>query len=86
MGTGVILYVKDNIYKLDLETNSLESICVQTKLSNSGNVLYRVYYRSSNSSAMYTSLLENSIGLTLTVDTNITGIIIMGDFNLNTID
>ena len=84
---GVILYVKDNIaYKrrLDLEINNLKCIWVEIKLSNSRNVLYGVFYRPPNSSAMYASLLEDSIGLA--VDTNITDIIIMGDFNLNIMD
>ena len=84
---GVILYVKDNIaYKrrLDLEINNLECIWIEIKLSNSRNVLYGVFYLPPNSSAMYTSLLEDSIGLA--VDTNITDIIIMGDFNLNIMD
>ena len=84
---GVILYVKDNIaYKrrLDLEVNNLECISVEIKLSNSRNLLYGVFYRPPNSSAMYTSLLEDPVGLA--VDTNTTDIIIMGDFNLNIMD
>ena len=67
-----------------MEINNLECIWVEIKLSNSRNVLYGVFYRPPNSSAMYTSLLEDSIGLA--VDTNITDIIIMGDFNLNIMD
>ena len=47
-------------------------------------MFYGVFYRPPNSSAMYTSLLEYSIGLA--VDTNITDIIIMGDFNLSIMD
>ena len=84
---GVILYVKDTIvYKrrLDLEPNRLECLWIEIKLSNSRKVLYGVFYRPPNSNAMYTSLIEDSIALA--VDTNITDIIIMGDFNLNTMD
>ena len=54
------------------------------KLNNSRNVLFGVFNRPPNSSALYTSLIEDSIGLA--VDTNINDIIIMGDFNLNTMD
>ena len=84
---GVIIYVKDTIvYKrrLDLEPNRLECLWIEIKLSNSRKVLYGVFYRPPNSNAMYTSLIEDSIALA--VDTNITDIIIMGDFNLNTMD
>ena len=79
----MILYVKNNIVhkrRTDLEPNNLECI----KLSNNRNVLYGVSYRPPNLSAMYTSLLEDSIGLA--VDMNITDIIITGDFNLNRMD
>ena len=84
---GVILYVKDTIVynrRLDLEPNRLECLWKEIKLSNSRKVLYGVFYRPPNSNAMYTSLIEDSIALA--VDTNITDIIIMGDFNLNTMD
>ena len=79
--------MKDSIVymrRLDLELNRLESIWIGMQLNNSRNILYGVFYRPPNSSLLYTSLIEDSIGLA--VYTNITDIIIMGDFNLNTMD
>ena len=83
---GVILYVKNNVvYKrrYDLELNRLENIWVEIKLSNSRNVLYGVFYRPPNADSVYNSLIENSVSLA--VDTGISDIIIMGDFNWNSL-
>ena len=51
------------------------------KLSNKKQILYGAFYRPPNSDAAYTSLIEDSIGLA--TDTNISDIIITGDFNFN---
>ena len=83
---GVILYVKNNVvYKrrYDLELNRLENIWVEIKLSTSRNVLYGVFYRPPNADSVYNSLIENSVSLA--VDTGISDIIIIGDFNWNSL-
>jgi hypothetical protein len=82
---GVILYIKDSIPCLrrpDLELNNLESIWVELKLPGRKNILLSVFYRPPNSDNIYNTLLESSIGLA--VDTDISDIIIVGDFNMNT--
>ena len=83
---GVILYVKNNVaYKrrYDLERNRLENIWVEIKFFSSRNVLYGVFYRPPNADSVYNSLIEDSISLA--VDTGIPDIIIMGDFNWNSL-
>ena len=50
-------------------------------LSNKKQILYGAFYRPPNSDAAYTPLIEDSIGLA--TDTNISDIIITGDFNFN---
>ena len=69
--------------RYDLELNRLENIWVEIKLSNSRNVLYGVFYRPPNADSVYNSLIENSVSLA--VDTGISDIIIMGDFNWNSL-
>ena len=81
---GVILYVRNNlsyIRRHDLELNRLECIWIQIKSSNKRNILYGVFYRPPTSDSVYTSLIEDSIGLA--IDSNISDVIITGDFNLN---
>ena len=69
--------------RYDLELNRLENIWVEIKLSNSRNVLYGVFYRPPNADSVYNSLIENSVSLA--VDTGISDIVIMGDFNWNSL-
>ena len=81
---GVILYVKNTLSytrRHDLEPNRLECIWIQIKSCNNRNILYGVFYRPPNSDSAYNSLMEDSIGLAM--DSNITDVIITGDFNLN---
>ena len=54
---------------------------MHVKLYNYRNVLYSVIYRPLNSPSVCNPLIEESIGRA--IDTNITEIIITGDFNLN---
>ena len=80
---GVLIYIKDTIpYKrhLDLEPAGIECIWIEIILRNK-RILFGVFYRPPNSSAMYHSSIEDSIHLA--VDTGISDIIITGDFNYN---
>ena len=72
-----ISYVRRN----DLEIAGLECILIQIKLCNKRNILITVFYRPPNSDSAYYSLIEDSIGLA--IDSNISNIIITGDFNIN---
>ncbi|XP_053383769.1 uncharacterized protein LOC128549981 [Mercenaria mercenaria] len=81
---GVILYVRENIHYLrrsDLEINRLECLWVEIVLCNNKNILFGVFYRPPSSDTIYNNLIEGSIGLA--IDTNISDIIITGDFNYN---
>ena len=80
---GVILYVRDSIpYKRrhDLEPTGIECIWVELLLKHK-HVLFGLFYRPPSSDADYFSKMENSIHLA--VDSNITDVIVTGDFNLN---
>ena len=84
---GVILYVKNNLSytrRHDLEIGFLECIWIQIKLVNNKNILYGVFYRPPNSDVAYTTFIEDSIDLA--INTNITDVIITGDFNFNTMN
>ena len=59
----------------------VECIWIQIKLCNNKNILHGTFYRPPNSNLHYTSLLEDSISLA--IDSNITDVVITGDFNLN---
>ena len=50
-------------------------------MDNNRNILFGVYYRPPNSDVVYTTLIEDSIDLA--INTNITDVIITGDFNFN---
>ena len=81
---GVMMYVKDSISYVrrnDLEISGLECIWVQIKLCNKRNILFGVFHRPPNSDSAHYSLIEDSIGLAM--DSNISNIIITGDFNIN---
>ena len=82
---GVLVYIKDSISysrRFDLELYPLECIWVQIKLISNRNILYGVFYRPTNVDASYLSLIEDSIALAR--DTDISDLIVTGDFNLNT--
>ena len=81
---GVLVYVKDSlsyVRRNDLEMKEVECIWIQIKLCNNKNILHGTFYRPPNSNLHYTSLLEDSISLA--IDSNITDVVITGDFNLN---
>ncbi|XP_045206258.1 uncharacterized protein LOC123558446 [Mercenaria mercenaria] len=81
---GVILYIKDSLHyrrRLDLELNRLECIWVEITLYSNRHILFGVFYRPPNSDTIYNNLVEDSIGLA--IDTNISDVIITGDFNYN---
>jgi hypothetical protein len=84
---GVIVYIKNNLHytrRRDLEINFLENIWIELILENNKHILFGVFYRAPNSDAIYNGLIEDSIALA--VDTNITNIIITGDFNYNALN
>ncbi|XP_053378589.1 uncharacterized protein LOC128548180 [Mercenaria mercenaria] len=81
---GVILYIKDSLQyrrRLDLELNRLECIWVEITLYSNRHILFGVFYRPPNTDSIYNNLVEDSIGLA--IDTNISDVIITGDFNYN---
>ena len=81
---GVAVYIKDTLSytrRHDLEINRLECVWVELKLLNNKNILVGVFYRPPSSNALYSSLINDSIGLA--VDTGLSDIIITGDFNYN---
>ena len=80
----VMVYVKDNISYVrrnDLEIAGLECIWIQIKLCNKRKILFGVFYRPPTSDSAYYSLIEDSVGLA--IHSNISNIIITGDFNIN---
>ena len=79
---GVMIYVKDSLYykrRNDLEPCNLECIWIEIQLNHT-RVLFGLFYRPPNSDAAYLSSIEDSISLAL--DTQITNIIVTGDFNI----
>ena len=80
---GVLLYVKENIHykrRLDLEIKGIESIWIE--LSNKHKrILFGLFYRPPNSDINYYLDIENS--LHLAIDTDISDIIVTGDFKFN---
>ena len=83
---GVILYIKEGIHykrRKDLEIRGIESIWVE--LANKyKRILFGLFYRPPGSSINYHSDIENS--LNLAVDTDISDIIVTGDFNFNVLN
>ncbi|MCG8113681.1 MAG: reverse transcriptase domain-containing protein [Candidatus Thiodiazotropha taylori] len=80
---GVMLYVKENIFykrRVDLEVRGVENIWIEVS-NNKKQILFGLFYRPPNANANYFNDIEDSIALA--VDTNISDIIITGDFNLN---
>ena len=80
---GVIIYVKDGIHykrRDDLEVRGIESIWIEL-IHNRKSILYGVFYRPPESDSQYLSNIEDSIALA--IDTDISDVIITGDFNFN---
>ena len=80
---GILVYVKDGIpckRRTDLELINIECVWVEVNVRNK-RVLVGTFYRPPNSLPLVLSDIENSIGLA--VDTGISDIVILGDFNLN---
>ena len=80
---GVIIYVKDGIHykrRDDLEVRGIESIWIEL-IHNRKSILYGVFYRPPESDSQYLSNIEDSIALS--IDTDISDVIITGDFNFN---
>ena len=67
-------------YLTDLELINIECVWVEVNVRNK-RVLVGTFYRPPNSLPLMLSDIENSIGLA--VDTGISDIVILGDFNLN---
>ncbi len=83
---GVILYIRDTLFhkrRTDLEVALVESIWVEI-VSNNKHFLFGVFYRPPNANAGYNSSIEDSIYMA--VDTGLRDIIIVGDFNYNTLN
>ena len=80
---GVMLYVKEGLHykrRDDLELQNIENIWIE--LANSQKrTLLRLFYRPPNSDAAYLAHIEDSISLA--IDTDISELIITGDFNLS---
>ena len=80
---GVILYIKKGMHykrRNDLEIRGIKSICVE--LANKHQcILFGLFYRPPNSGIHYHLDIETS--LHLAVDTDISDIIVTGDFILN---
>ncbi|MCW4344426.1 MAG: reverse transcriptase domain-containing protein [Candidatus Thiodiazotropha endolucinida] len=80
---GVIIYVKEGIHykrRNDLEIQGLEAIWIEVA-NNHKHILFGLFYRPPNSNANYYSSIEDS--LSLAFDTNMSDIIVTGDFNFN---
>ena len=67
--------------RLVLQTRKNQGLFWKGLISNR-NILYGVFYRPPNAGASYLSLIEDSIALAR--DTDISDLIVTGDFNLNT--
>ena len=83
---GVMIYVKDSVHytrRNDLEPLNIECIWIEIQLKQT-RILFGLFYRPPNSDALYLSAIEDSISLAL--DTQISNIIVTGDFNLNVLN
>ena len=81
---GVVVYVKNNIAytrRKDLEVNGVECIWIQVHFSKDKHLLFGLFYRPPNSSAIQDQSMERS--LHLAVDTHLPNLVVTGDFNLN---
>ena len=83
---GVMIYVKDSVHytrRNDLEPLNIERIWIEIQLKQT-RLLFGLFYGPPNSDALYLSAIEDSISLAL--DTQISNIIVTGDFNLNVLN
>ena len=82
---GICVYVKENVYakrRIDLELQDIECLWIEVS-SNRNKLLIGTFYRPPNSPSSTLESIENSIGLAY--ETNIDNILIVGDFNLDTL-
>ena len=78
-----MIYVKDGIFykrRNDLEIRGFESILIEV-IHNHKSILFGLFFRPPNADGQYFSNIEDSISLA--IDTGISNIIVIGDFNLN---
>ena len=82
-GGGVVIYVKDSFLlkrRSDLEIRGLEAVWVELRIKGK-TLLLGGFYRPSNSNNAYFKLISESVDRAY--NTNISDIIITGDFNYN---
>ena len=80
---GICVYVKQNTYssrRKDLELPHIECVWVEVSINNKKHLI-GTFYRPPNSTNQVLTMIEDSIGLVF--DTNISNILITGDFNLD---
>ncbi|XP_053398327.1 uncharacterized protein LOC128556710 [Mercenaria mercenaria] len=80
---GILVYVNNQIPAIrrpDLEVHGIESIWIELQFKTK-KLLYGTFYRPPNSAPYVLTQIENSIGLAF--DTNISDIVVAGDFNLD---
>ncbi len=85
IGGGVAIYVRDSLTSIrrhDLEIANLEAVWVEIKLKTK-SILVGGFYRPPNSNSDYLDRIHVSIDRAL--NTSIHDIVILGDFNLNTL-
>ena len=78
-----VVYVNKDLYsrrRLDLEIKNTEGIWIEVSIQHK-KLLLGTFHRSHNPPSNTVVRIENSIGLAF--DTNIEGILITGDFNLD---
>ena len=80
---GIMIYIKEGIFykrRKDLEPRNIE--CIWLEIANCNRrLLFGLFYRPPSSDAEYLTYIENSIALA--IDTNISDIIVTGDFNFD---
>lgn len=80
---GIMIYIKEGIFykrRKDLEPRNIE--CIWLEIANCNRrLLFGLFYRPPSSDAEYITYTENSIALA--IDTNISDIIVTGDFNFD---
>ena len=83
---GICVYVRNNVFfffskrRHDLELPNIECLWVEISIKNKIQLI-GTFYRSPNSTNAILSSIEDSIGLAF--ETNISNILITGDFNLD---
>ena len=80
---GICVYIRNNVFskrRHDLELPNIECLWVEISIKNKIQLI-GTFYRPPNSTNAILSTIEDSIGLAF--DTNISNILITGDFNLD---